>query len=192
MTEKIILGSILFCFILAFAVRNIRTHLSEKQSIRGKSLKLKLSMFVSSLIYIILLLRLTLLQPKWILELTDFTSKTTKYTGFTLIFMGFIIGILALITMRNSWRMGIKYDQKTELITSGIYRFSRNPYFLSYDILFLGYLLIFPSVILLVLWVLLMVLFHKMILEEESYLQHLHGKTYTDYKKMVNRYITIR
>lgn len=148
-------------------------------------------MFVSSLIYIILLLRLILLQPKWILEVTAFTSKTAKYTGFTLVFMGFTIGMLALITMKNSWRVGIKYDQKTELITSGIYRFSRNPYFLSYNLLFLGYLLIFPSVVLLVLWILLMVLFHKMILEEEGYLQQLHGKAYTDYKKRVKRYITI-
>ena len=54
----------------------------------------------------------------------------TKIELRLLVTTGFMLGILALIAMRNSWRVGIKYDQKTDLVISGIYRFSRNPYFL--------------------------------------------------------------
>jgi protein-S-isoprenylcysteine O-methyltransferase Ste14 len=192
MIERIFLGLILVFFILAFAIRNIRTHLSTRQSIRGKSLKLTMSILISTLIYLLILLRLAALKPNWILELDIFTSNAFKYFGFGLVIIGFILGILALIAMKNSWRVGIKYDQKTELVISGIYRFSRNPYFLSYDILIFGYVIIFPSVILMTLLISLAIIFHNMILEEEKYLQSVHGVKYIDYKNKVKRYITLK
>lgn len=192
MIEKIYLGLILIFFILAFAIRNIKTYLSTKQSIRGKSLKLTLSILVSTIIYGLILLRLTIIKSNWIFEF-DFSSYLIiKYIGLTIVSFGFILGILALIAMKNSWRVGIKYDQKTDLVTTGIYRFSRNPYFFSYDILILGYILIFPSIILIVLYLTLAIIFHNMILDEEKYLQSVHGDSYIDYKRKVNRYLTIK
>ncbi len=192
MIEKIYLGLILIFFILAFAIRNIKTYLSTKQSIRGESLKLTLSILVSTIIYGLILLRLTIIKSNWIFEF-DFSSYLIiKYIGLTIVSFGFILGILALIAMKNSWRVGIKYDQKTDLVTTGIYRFSRNPYFFSYDILIFGYILIFPSIILIVLYLTLAIIFHNMILEEEKYLQSVHGDSYIDYKRKVNRYLTIK
>ena len=192
MIEKIYLGLILIFFILAFAIRNIKTYLSTKQSIRGKSLKLTLSILVSTIIYGLILLRLTIIKSNWIFEF-DFSSYLIiKYIGLTIVSFGFILGILALIAKKNSWRVGIKYDQKTDLVTTGIYRFSRNPYFFSYDILILGYILIFPSIILIVLYLTLAIIFHNMILDEEKYLQSVHGDSYIDYKRKVNRYLTIK
>lgn len=192
MIEKIFLGLILVFFILAFAIRNIRTYLSTRQSIKGKSKKLTLSILISTLIYLIILLRLIILKPAWILEFNFLDSIAFRYIGFALIIIGFIFGILALIAMKDSWRVGIKYEQKTELVINGIYRFSRNPYFFSYDILILGYFFIFPSIILMILLIGLAVIFHKMILEEEKYLISVHGDKYIEYKHKVNRYITIK
>ncbi|MGK7394902.1 MAG: methyltransferase family protein [Candidatus Cyclobacteriaceae bacterium M3_2C_046] len=192
MTEKIILGLVLVFFILAFAIRNIKTYLSTRQSIKGQSLKLTISILISTSIYLLILLRITVLQPGWILELDVLNTKTILYFGFGFVFAGFILGILALIAMRNSWRVGIKYDQKTKLVKTGIYRFSRNPYFLSYNILIFGYILIFPSVVLVVFWITLAIVFHKMILEEERYLKSVHGTEYENYQNKVNRYITLR
>jgi len=192
MIEKIYLGLVLIFFVLAFAVRNLKTYFDTKESIKGKSLKLSISIFISTFIYIFIFLRLVILQPSWILEIENSTISNLKYIGIGLVTIGFALGILALIAMRNSWRVGIKYDQKTELVSSGIYRFSRNPYFFSYSVLICGYLLIFPSLILFILWVLLGVTFHKMILEEEIYLESVHGEHYLNYKNKVNRYITFR
>lgn len=191
MIEKTYLGLVLIFFILAFAIRNIKTYLSTRQSIKGKSGKLTMSVLISTIIYCLIFFRLTLLEPKWILEIDLSEYSQIKILGLALVSAGFILGILALITMRNSWRVGIKYDQKTDLVTTGIYRISRNPYFLSYDILIFGYILIFPSLILIILYVTLVIVFHRMILEEEKYLQSVHDTTYLDYKRKVNRYLTL-
>ena len=147
MVEKIYLGLTLVFFILAFAIKNIKTYLSTKQSIKGKSKKLTMSIVLSTLIYILILCRLVFLNSKWIIEIDLLKNPAANIIGMTLVTCGFILGILALIAMKNSWRVGIKYDQKTPLITNGIYRFSRNPYFLSYYILILGFILVFPSII---------------------------------------------
>jgi protein-S-isoprenylcysteine O-methyltransferase Ste14 len=109
--------------------------------------------------------------------------------GAVLITIAMLIGLAALYEMKNSWRVGIKYDQKTELVTTGIYAVSRNPYFLSYDILFMGILMLFPSMVLLVLIVALVLTFHLMILEEEQYLAGIQGKTFQDYKRKTGRYL---
>ncbi len=80
-------------------------------------------------------------------------------------------------------------NEKTELITGGIYKFSRNPYFLSYDLVLIGmvFCLLSPFLILSVL--ITIVLFHMMILKEESYLENKHQEQYRKYKKEVGRYL---
>jgi len=192
MIEKIYLGLILIFFILAFAIKNIKTYLSTKTSIRGKSKKLTSSILISTVVYILIFLRLTILEPDWILEIDLLEYALIKTIGIVIVSIGFILGILALIAMKNSWRVGIKYNQKTALVTSGIYSISRNPYFLSYDILIFGYILIFPSIILLFFYLILVIVFHKMILEEENYLQSVHNNEYLKYKNKVNRYLTVK
>ena len=192
MIEKIYLGVILLFFISAFAIRNIKTYLSTGQSIRGKSKMLTSSILLSTLIYLLIILRLTVLEPIWILEVNILRHEILKIIGLILVTIGFITGIFAMIAMKNSWRVGIKYDQKTELVTSGIFRISRNPYFFSYDILIIGYIFVFPSAIIVILYLILTIVFHKMILEEEKYLETVHGISYLDYKKKVNRYLTLK
>jgi protein-S-isoprenylcysteine O-methyltransferase Ste14 len=192
MIEKIYLGLILLFFIFAFAIRNVKTYLSTKQSIKGKSVKVTMSIIISTIIYGLILLRLTIVNSTWIIEydLSDYIFL--NYIGLTFVSCGFILGILALIAMKNSWRVGIKYDQKTDLVTTGIYKISRNPYFFSYDMLILGYILIFPSIVLFILYLTLVTIFHNMILEEEKYLQSVHGDSYLNYKRKVNRYLTMK
>ena len=190
--EKVYLSSILLFFILAFAIKNVSTYLATKKSIRGQSPKLTASISLSTAIYILILMRITFLNPAYLLE-GDFSQyQLIKIVGFALLTIGFIMGLLSLLTMRTSWRVGIKHDQKTALITSGIYRLSRNPYFFSYDILILGYILIYPSLILLLLYIPLVIIFHKMILEEEQYLLVVHNQDYDSYKKKVGRYFTFK
>ena len=128
-------------------------------------------------------------KPDWILEWNPAGLPLLKYMGHVFIALGFSVGISALISLRNSWRVGIRYDQKTPLITNGIYRWSRNPYFFSYDLLILGYILLFPSPILIVLYIALVVTFHNMILEEEKYLEKAHGDAYSNYRQRTGRYL---
>ncbi len=43
--------------------------------------------------------------------------------------------------MKDSWRAGIPDSDKTELVTTGIYKYSRNPAFLGFDLQYMGVLL---------------------------------------------------
>lgn len=52
---------------------------------------------------------------------------------------------LATITMKNSCRVGIP-EEKTELITNGIYQWSRNPAFVWFDLLYLSMCLLFYNI----------------------------------------------
>ena len=156
---KLYLGLALVFFILAFAVKNIKTYLSTGESIRGRSKKLTASILLSTFIYILILLRLIILEPGWILEIHPQGYEILRIIGFAFVTIGFFMGIFSLISMKNSWRVGIKYEQKTELVTSGIYSISRNPYFFSYDMMILGFIFFFPSAILLILYIPLVIVF---------------------------------
>lgn len=188
---QLYLGLVLVFFILAFGIKNIKTYLSTGVSIRGRSSKLTASILLSTIIYILIFLRLIFLEPSWIMEIHPVGYEIFRIIGFAFVTIGFFLGISSLISMKNSWRIGIRYEQKTALVTSGVYRISRNPYFFSYDLLILGYIFIFPSLVLVVLYVPLVIVFHKMILEEEKYLETVHGEVYLNYKRRVNRYLSL-
>ena len=93
----------------------------------------------------------------------------------------------AVISMKNSWRVGIP-EEKTELITDGIYRFSRNPAFVGFDLTYICTLLIFPSFPLLILSVWSAVMLHFQILREEEFMLNTFGKEYEVYRRKVRRY----
>ncbi len=182
--------TVIVIYLVAFFIRNLKTATSTKTSIRGKSLKLTISLVLATIIYLMTLV--LLFYPifiEYLGRLSFLEILLTKYAGYVLIFIALLVGIAALIEMRNSWRVGIKHDQKTDLVTTGIYSLSRNPYFLSYILLFIGIFLIFPSIILLLLVIGLITIFHRMILEEEVYLEKVQGEAYIQYKKRVRRYL---
>ena len=52
---------------------------------------------------------------------------------------------ISVKTMGINWRAGVNEQQRTELVTTGIYRFSRNPAFVAFDLLYLGFALIFRT-----------------------------------------------
>jgi len=80
------------------------------------------------------------LLPFWYLE-----HSILQYIGWGLLLFSLIFVWVAQSQMANSWRIGIDEKNKTELITSGLYTFSRNPIFLGVMIANLGLLLIIPN-----------------------------------------------
>ena len=103
---------------------------------------------------------------------------------------GTVIFIVAVWTMRDSWRAGVSKTDKTELITNGIYHISRNPAFLGFDLLYIGTLLMFFNWILCFLTVFAVSMYHLQIVNvEEDFLLATFGNEYLKYKKKVCRYI---
>ena len=115
----------------------------------------------------------------------------TMAVGSILLCLNLAIAAASLVHLKESWRVGVLENQKTALITTGIYRLTRNPYFVSYGLMFLAYAMILQSVILLGLTPIGLYLIHKMILAEEHYLLSLHGQRYAAYQKRVPRYLLI-
>lgn len=109
--------------------------------------------------------------------------------GALLAALGLLFFALAITTMRSSWRAGVDESQRTEMITSGVYRLSRNPAFVGFDLLYIGTFLALPNVVLLVAAVFTIVLLHLQILEEEKFLPKVFGAAYGEYRRKTPRYL---
>lgn len=117
-------------------------------------------------------------------------NLVNKILGLYLVVLGDGIFAIAIITMRDSWRAGIAGEDKKErhLVTGGIYRFSRNPAFLGFDLVYIGILIMFFNIILFVFSLAAVVLMHLQILSEEEYLEREYGESYRAYKSNTSRY----
>ena len=111
-----------------------------------------------------------------------------RYFGVLLSLAGIIVLIVAMATLGDSWRGGIDYKQKTALITTGIYKYSRNSGFVGFDLFFIGMALLFSNLLNVIFSCMLLFLLHLQILEEEEYLFKAFGKEYSDYQKKTRRY----
>ncbi len=116
-------------------------------------------------------------------------SQIMNFTGIILGILGNIIFACAITTMKDSWRAGLAENDRTEMITSGIYQISRNPAFLGFDCVYLGILFMFFNIPLLIITVLAILMLHIQILQEEHYLDKEYGIDYRFYKKQVYRYL---
>lgn len=113
-----------------------------------------------------------------------------RVIGTAISVVGTIVFIVAVWTMRDSWRAGVSKTDKTELVTNGIYQISRNPAFLGFDLLYIGTLLMFFNWILCCLTVFAVIMYHLQIVNvEEDFLLATFGNEYLQYKKKVCRYI---
>ena len=70
-----------------------------------------------------------------------------RFTGFCVGMLGDGIFLLSVLCMKDSWRAGIPDKDETELVTTGIYRFSRNPAFLGFDLMYIGVLLLYGNLL---------------------------------------------
>ena len=112
-----------------------------------------------------------------------------RFTGFLIGMLGDIIFLISVVCMKDSWRAGIPDKDKTELVTNGIYKFSRNPAFLCFDFMYAGVLLMYFNPLTAVFSLFAAVTLHLQILQEEKYLTSVCGSSYTAYKSRVFRYL---
>lgn len=115
----------------------------------------------------------------------DFISMS----GLFLITIGVIFFIIAAITMKNSWRVGIDKTTKSKLITEGIYKYSRNPAFVGFYLMFIGLFLVYTDLITCISMLLNLYAMNRLVIEEEKHLEEVFGKEYINYKKKAPRYL---
>lgn len=116
-------------------------------------------------------------------------SANARFTGFCVGMVGDLIFLISVLRMKDSWRAGIPSKDKTELITDGIYAYSRNPAFLGFDLQYIGVLLMYCNLLTGIFTVFAIVMLHLQILQEERYLTATFGRAYLDYRHRVFRYL---
>jgi len=101
-----------------------------------------------------------------------------------------VVGMAAsLVSFGNSFRVGIDEQKPDNLVTTGVFAFSRNPIYVCFDIFFIGQFLIHRNIIIAVAIVGFALVIHRQILREEEFLSMHYGKEYEEYRSKVRRYL---
>lgn len=124
------------------------------------------------------------LLPFWYLEF-----DWLQHVGFGLGLTSFVWIIVAQKQMASSWRIGINYNEKTELMKTGLFRVSRNPIFLGVIVSYIGTFLIIPNALSFGVMLLTYTTLQIQVRLEEEYLKEIHGSSYIEYANSVRRWI---
>jgi protein-S-isoprenylcysteine O-methyltransferase Ste14 len=112
-----------------------------------------------------------------------------KWAGLVLLHLSLLFIVFAQYQMSRSWRVGFDEKQKTELVTGGVFRYSRNPIFLGMLTTMAGLFLALPNALTFAALLLAIVVLQIQVRLEEVYLRKVHGKAYLDYEKRVGRWV---
>ncbi len=113
-----------------------------------------------------------------------------RIAGVVIELLGIIVFAVSVVEMKDNWRAGVQRENKTKLVTTGIYSISRNPAFLGFDFMYIGILFSFFNWYLLFATIFAVCLFHLQIVNvEEDFLLETFGQEYLKYKKEVCRYL---
>jgi len=152
--------------------------------------------FLFSLLFVIFIAELASLAfnlqlsflPKF-LSLKLVNNIILIYSGAFIMLLSIFILVTTLIHFKWSLRFGLDYQNAGELITSGIFSYSRNPFFLSIDIYFVSLAIINPSLFFISMAFLTLISIHLFILKEENFLEKKYGREYIEYSNNVRRYL---
>ena len=132
------------------------------------------------------------LFPTWhsiFLIIPSLDNETIKYIGLVVLAVSLVWTIIAQGHMKNSWRICIDTETKTELVTTGLFGLSRNPIFFGMILSLIGLFLVSPNALTFLFLILGYVLIQIQIRLEEEFLTNEHGQKYIDYKHKVRRLI---
>ena len=124
----------------------------------------------------------------YFLPLNYLESSALKVAGLTLLIISLLFTYKAQGDMHESWRIGIDQSQVTDLVTNGVFLYSRNPIYVGMLSSVLGLVFITPNAFTVMLLVVGYILIQIQVRLEEEHLQRTHGKMYSDYKDRVARF----
>ncbi len=124
----------------------------------------------------------------WQLERMEIVSNLS-ILAVTIGYFGILITLTAQWQMRDEWRIGVDQNEKTALVTHGLYSRSRNPIYFGIFLYWIGLSGALPHPIILILglvcWASIEVIVRRV---EEPYLRSLHASDYEKYLEQTNRY----
>ena len=191
--EKILSYPLLALFVLAvfYGIYFVKMLAQKRRGIRTLQIRQRKEKSIQTveLLMSIATLGVVIAQLVSILFGWSCLPTNARVTGFCTGMLGDLIFLLSVLCMKDSWRAGIPDQEHTELVTSGIYRFSRNPAFLGFDFMYIGVMLMYCNLLTVPLTVFAIVMLHLQILQEERYLDETFGEAYREYKRHTFRYL---
>ncbi len=124
------------------------------------------------------------LLPFWYLE-----HPILNKIGWGLLIFSLILVWIAQSQMSNSWRIGIDKNNKTNLVTSGMFSISRNPIFSGIMVANFGLFLVIPNAFTLLIISLSTISINTQIRLEEEFLKNEFGSEYKVYFKKIRRWV---
>jgi len=125
----------------------------------------------------------------WFIPIQSLESIYLDYTGITIMIIGFMICLTAQYYMRSSWKIGIGPEEAVRLVTDGIFRYSRNPFFLGTLLSYAGFFLILPNLATFTVGIVYFFLIQIQVRFEEENLITSLGDIYRDYFLKARRWI---
>jgi protein-S-isoprenylcysteine O-methyltransferase Ste14 len=110
--------------------------------------------------------------------------------GALIIVAGVALDVSGFITQKRAGTDPIPFNPSTRIVAHGLYRFSRNPMYIGFDLCALGLAILVDSA-----WMLLavpigLVLIDRIVItREERYLERKFGEEYLTYKRRARRWI---
>ncbi|MBK6563903.1 MAG: isoprenylcysteine carboxylmethyltransferase family protein [Saprospiraceae bacterium] len=123
----------------------------------------------------------------YLVPISYLQTQILTITGLALIHIALVWISFAQFQMSNSWRIGIDEENKTKLVTDGVFSISRNPIFLGMIISVLGLFFIVPNALTFFLTITTYIIIQIQIRLEEEFLQKQHAQDYVNYKLKTKR-----
>ena len=125
-----------------------------------------------------------------VLGLSPFASSPVRAGALVLLTLGFLVRVWATVHFYTHEMRVISLEPQSTLITSGPYRYSRNPLYLGGNVfIFLGASILLGSTMALVVTILHLPLIDRFIRREERQLARDFGEEWQSYRKRVRRWL---
>jgi protein-S-isoprenylcysteine O-methyltransferase Ste14 len=121
-----------------------------------------------------------------ILSRYDFSYNA--YIALFTVTVGLFFFVISLINLGRSTRLGLP-SESTVLKTNGLYKISRNPMYLGFNLLTISAMIYMFNLVIFVFGAYSILMYHLIIIGEERFLEKRFGVDYSNYRKTVRRYI---
>lgn len=189
MIIKMVTISLMVAFYICYFVKMFS---QRKQGIKTDQLgkgKVRVVKFIELTLKITTYL-LPVIQIISIVFYSETTYLALRLTGVVITMFGVLAFVISVVQMKDNWRAGVQKEEKTNLVTTGIYSISRNPAFLGFDLMYIGILFSFFNWFLYFATCFAVLFFHLQIVNvEEDFLIEAFGDEYLQYKSKVCRYL---
>lgn len=124
----------------------------------------------------------------WVMPLWE-PGPASVALGIIITLAGIAATYLAQVSMGDAWRIGVREDERTQLVAEGAFAVVRNPIFSCMLVTAAGLVVLMPNWLSVASFVALLVAVELQVrFVEEPYLLRTHGQRYRDYASRVGRF----